>query len=454
MAFRTVNPASGETLAEYRPDTVAEAIERADAAAAAFRAWRRTTFDARGAVLVRAAELLRRDREAHAALMAREMGKPVREGVREVEKCAGMLEHYAEFGERYLRDIPVETEAARSGVVHAPIGVVLGIMPWNFPFWQFFRYAAPTLMAGNATLLKHAPNVQGCAEAMIEVFREAGAGDAALNVRLEPEDVPALMDHPGVRAVTLTGSVRAGRAVAAEAGRRILKTVLELGGSDPYLILEDADLGHAVEQCAVSRLINTGQSCIAAKRLVVVEPLYDAFVEQLSARLREVEPGDPMDPDTVIGPMARVDLRDALHGQVSRAIDEGARLYFGGTIPDRPGAWYPVTLLTEVRPDSVAGQEELFGPVACVLRARDEAHAIAIANDTPFGLGAAVFTEDRERGERIARDDLDAGACFVNAFVRSRARLPFGGVKESGYGRELGSFGIAEFTNAKAIWVD
>ena len=454
MTFRVIDPSDGREGDVFDAHDLDEARAIADRAATAWAAWRRTDFDHRAGVLRRAADLLRADADRHAGLMVTEMGKPIAQARSEVEKCAWVLEHYADHGAEFLEPLPAHTDAAKAYASWEPIGLVLGIMPWNFPYWQFLRYAAPTLMAGNGTLLKHSENVPGCAEAMVAVLREAGAGDLVANLRISHDDAAELMDHPSVRAVTLTGSVRAGRAVAAEAGRRLLKTVLELGGSDAYLVLEDADLDHAVEQCATSRLINSGQSCIAAKRLIVVESVHDAFVEKLDARLRKAVVGDPRDPDTDVGPMARADLRDALHDQVERAVDGGAVLRFGGEIPDRPGAWYPVTLLTEVPPGSVAGREELFGPVASVLRAKDEADAIRIANDSDYGLGACVFTEDRARGERIARHELDAGACFVNAFVRSDPRLPFGGVKDSGYGRELGPHGIREFVNAKAVWVD
>jgi succinate-semialdehyde dehydrogenase/glutarate-semialdehyde dehydrogenase len=327
-------------------------------------------------------------------------------------------------------------------------------MPWNFPLWQVFRFAAPGLMAGNAALLKHASNVPGCALEIQRIFREAGFPEGLFRTLLIGSDqVEHVLGHPLVRAATLTGSTPAGRAVAEQAGRRIKKTVLELGGSDPYVVLEDADLDATVASCVDARLLNAGQSCIAAKRFVVVESVVDAFTEGLVEGMRSRKMGDPLDESSAIGPLARHDLRDELHDQVRRSVERGARCLLGGEVPDGPGAFYPPTVLADVRPGMPAYDEETFGPVASVIRARNEAEAIRIANDTPFGLGAAVFTRDTARGERIAALELDAGCCFVNDFVRSDPRLPFGGVKESGYGRELGRLGILEFVNAKTVWI-
>jgi succinate-semialdehyde dehydrogenase/glutarate-semialdehyde dehydrogenase len=328
-------------------------------------------------------------------------------------------------------------------------------MPWNFPFWQVFRFAAPTLMAGNAALLKHASNVPGCAIAIEEVFREADfPPNLFRTVLVDSAAVSTLLEDKRVRAVSITGSVGAGKSVAQKAGSLIKKAVLELGGSDPYVVLADADLDAAAETCAKSRLINSGQSCIAAKRFIVVDEVHDAFVERFVHHMSAARMGDPMDEANQIGPQARHDLRDQLHDQVRRSIRGGARCVLGGQVPEDPGAWYPPTVLIDVQPGIAAFEEETFGPVAAVTRAQDEDDAIALANRTIFGLGAAVFTRDLERGDRIARERLDAGSCFVNAFVRSDARLPFGGVKESGYGRELSELGIKEFVNVKTVWVD
>jgi succinate-semialdehyde dehydrogenase / glutarate-semialdehyde dehydrogenase len=366
-----------------------------------------------------------------------------------------VCEYYADNAHDFLAPREVETEARRSLVSFQPLGVILAVMPWNFPFWQVFRFAAPNLMGGNAGVLKHASSVPGCALAIESVFRDAGfPRDLFRTVLVDTDKVEALVAHPLVRGVTLTGSTEAGRAVASHAGSNLKKTVLELGGSDPYLILRDADLDVAVEACASSRLINAGQSCIAAKRFIVVEELREEFEHRFVERMASVQTGDPMDEATVMGPLARRELRDDLHDQVERSVAAGARLLLGGEIPDGPGAYYPPTVLTDVKPGMAAFDEELFGPVAAVVPVRDEEAAVRLANDSPFGLGAAVFTRDLERGERIATERLEAGACFVNGLVRSDPRLPFGGVKESGYGRELSPFGILEFVNIKTVWIE
>ena len=457
MAWKVVNPATGETVREYE-DTSWSEVERAlEKAQAAHERWRREPFEERARLMRKAAELLRERADRYAELMALEMGKPVKDGRSEVEKCAWVCDYYADEAERQLAPVPVETPDtdAKTYWTHEPLGVVLAVMPWNFPFWQVFRFAAPTLMAGNAGLLKHASNVPGCALAIEEVFRDAGfPSDLFHSLLIGHEASERLIERPLVRAVTLTGSVRAGKAVAAQAGSLVKKTVLELGGSDAYVVLEDADLDLAVETCVKSRLTNSGQSCIAAKRFVVVASVREDFERRMVERMTSVRMGDPFDEATELGPQARADLRDELHEQVERSVSAGARLLLGGELPDGPGAFYPPTVLTDVTPGMPAYEEELFGPVAAIIEARNEADAIRIANDSVFGLGAAVFTRDRERGERIAREELQAGACFVNAFVRSDPRLPFGGVKESGYGRELSPLGIREFVNVKTVWVE
>jgi succinate-semialdehyde dehydrogenase / glutarate-semialdehyde dehydrogenase len=457
MTWTVVNPATGETLEEYPGIGWDETEAMIEEAHRAHREWRRTAFSHRAELMQRAAEILRERKESYARLMTREMGKPLGQSRSEVEKCAWVCEYYAEEAEGQLAPEAVDTPDtdAKTYVAFEPTGVILAIMPWNFPFWQVFRFAAPNLMAGNAGILKHASNVPGCALAIEEVFRDAGFPDGLFRSAFVDHEITArIIDHPLVRGVTLTGSGRAGKAVASQAGAQIKKTVLELGGSDPYLILEDADLEQAVEVCATSRLLNSGQSCIAAKRFLVVEELRTAFEERLVERMSREVMGDPMDETTTLGPQARPDLRDELHEQVSDSVEAGARLLLGGEVPEGPGAFYPATVLTDVRPGMRAYDEELFGPVASIIPVADEAEAIRVANDTVFGLGGAVFTRDRERGERIARYELDAGACFVNAFVRSDPRLPFGGEKESGYGRELSPFGIREFVNIKTVWVE
>jgi succinate-semialdehyde dehydrogenase/glutarate-semialdehyde dehydrogenase len=366
-----------------------------------------------------------------------------------------VCEYYAEHAEAFLADEEVETEASRSFVTFRPLGVVLAVMPWNFPFWQVFRFAAPGLMAGNAAVLKHASNVFGCALAIEDVFREAGFPRHLFRtLRIGSKAVDGVIGHPRVRAATLTGSVGAGRAVAKKAGGELKKTVLELGGSDPYLILEDADLDAAVETCVTSRLINSGQSCIAAKRFIVPRRILAEVEERFVAGMRAKTMGDPLDEGSDLGPQARDDLRDDLHRQVEASVEKGARLLLGGEVPETSGAWYPPTVLSGVGPGMPAYEEETFGPVAAIIPVADEEEAIRVANDSDFGLGAAVFTRDAARGEEIAARRLDAGCCFVNAIVKSDPRLPFGGVKHSGYGRELGVFGIREFVNVKTVWVE
>jgi succinate-semialdehyde dehydrogenase/glutarate-semialdehyde dehydrogenase len=420
----------------------------------AWRSWRRTSFEERAAPMRRAAEILRKNAEEYARLMALEMGKPVTGGRAEAEKCAWVCDYYAECAERFLRDEPVSTDASRSYVAFRPVGPVLAVMPWNYPFWQVFRFAAPALMAGNAGLLKHASNVPGCALAIEEVFREAGFPEELFRTLLiETGQTRNVIRSRRVAAVTLTGSTGAGRAIGKQAGDRLKKSVLELGGSDPYIVLEDADVAQAAETCVASRLINAGQSCIAAKRFIVVDAVREEFEARFVEGMRAARTGDPMREDTQVGPLARMDLRDDLHDQVRRSVEKGARLVLGGEIPEGPGAYYPPTVLADVEKGMAAYDEELFGPVAALIPVKDEKAAIRVANDSVFGLGAAVFTRDTERGERIARDDLEAGACFVNAFVKSDPRLPFGGVKESGYGRELSHYGIREFVNVKAVYV-
>ncbi len=454
MSITTNNPATGDDLETYRVTSSAEVVAAIEAADGLHQSWKRETFADRAERLRAVAELLEGRAPALASLMADEMGKPIGAGRAEVEKCAWACRHYADHAEHYLRDLPIETDHTRSYVHHDPLGVILAVMPWNFPLWQVMRFAAPALMAGNGAVLKHASNVTGTALELDRLFVDAGLPDGIFRTLVVPsERVEEIIEHPLVRAVTLTGSGPAGAAVAAKAGSELKKSVLELGGSDPYIVLDDADLDAAAEACADSRMTNGGQSCIAAKRFIVHRAVHDEFVERLTARLAAKVMGDPHDEDVDYGPQARVDLRDDLHAQVQSAVDGGADLRLGGTIPDRPGAWYPATVLCDVGAGSTVYEEETFGPVAAVIRADDEAACIRIANDTDFGLGAAVFTRDLERGERIAAMELAAGSCFVNTAVASDPRLPFGGIKDSGYGRELADLGIKEFVNAKTVVV-
>ncbi len=450
--MKAVNPATGALVAEYPDLAPAEVARAAEQTHAAHQAWRQTSFSHRAALMQQAAAVLRAQKLEHARLMAVEMGKPVTQGEAEVEKCAWVCEYYAEHAKRFLSDEPIPTDATKSFVAFQPLGVVLAVMPWNFPFWQVFRFAAPALMAGNAGLLKHASIVPGCALAIERVFRDAGFPSHVFQSLLIPAAaVPTLIQHPRIVAVTLTGSTQAGQSVASAAGQVVKKVVLELGGSDPYVILEDADVPTAAKICAVSRLINNGQSCIAAKRFIVVEKRLAEFEKHFVEAMGEAKLGDPLDPATTLGPQATVALRDELDQQVQRSVAAGAQLLLGG----EPGrhAFYPATVLTQVSRGMPAFDEELFGPVAAVVSARDETEAIALANDSSFGLGAAVFTNDVARGEEIAARRLQAGCCFVNDFVRSDPRLPFGGIKASGFGRELSSFGIREFVNIKTVYV-
>ena len=454
MSIQAINPASGEVIAthdEMTPAMVDQIIEAANAAAAD---WRRSSYADRAVPMRKAAEILRRNARDYAHLMAREMGKPVRDGVGEVQKCAAACDYFADHAARFLAPERVETEARSSYVTFNPLGVVLAVMPWNFPFWQVFRFAAPGLMAGNAAVLKHASNVPGCALAIEDVFRRAGFPDNLFRTLLiGSKHVEGVIEHPLVRAVTLTGSGPAGRSVAAKAGQLLKKTVLELGGSDPYLVLDDADLELAAKICTKARLVNSGQSCIAGKRFIVVASVCERFEHLFVKRMAAAKMGDPLDETTEIGPQARTDLRDALQRQVDGSIAKGAKCLLGGRVPDGPGAYYPPSVLTEVRRGMPAFDEELFGPVAAVIPVRDEEDAIATANDSSFGLGAAVITRDIARGERIAAERIDSGCVFVNDAVRSDPRLPFGGIKESGYGRELAAYGIREFVNIKTVYV-
>ena len=454
MTIKAINPASGEIFESYEeaaPEAVNKIIGEVNAA---FLDWRRVPIAERAVPMRRAAEILRAEAHDHARLMAREMGKPVRDGIAEAQKCALGCDFYADNAERLLARETIATEARSSFVTFNPLGVIFAVMPWNFPFWQVFRFAAPGLMAGNAAVLKHASNVPGCALAIEDIFRRAGFPTHLFRtLMIGSKRVGAVIEHPLVRAVTVTGSGAAGRAVAAKAGEMLKKTVLELGGSDPYLILEDADLELAAKICTKGRLVNSGQSCIAAKRFIVVEPVRAKFEALFVERMKAVKMGDPFDDQTEIGPQARNDLRDALHAQVEASLAKGARCLLGGKIPDGLGAYYPATVLTDVRAGMPAYDEELFGPVAAIIPVKTEAEAIDVANDSAFGLGGAVITRDLARGERIAAELIESGCVFVNEAVRSDPRLPFGGVKESGYGRELSSYGIREFVNVKTVYV-
>jgi succinate-semialdehyde dehydrogenase/glutarate-semialdehyde dehydrogenase len=421
---------------------------------AAFLGWRKTSFRERALLMKKAGSILRSKAKDYGRLMAEEMGKPLKDGTAEAEKCAACCDYFADNAKTFLMPDVIPTDAKKSFVTFQPLGVVLAIMPWNFPFWQVFRFAAPGLMAGNAGLLKHASNVLGCALAIEQIFRDAGFPKSLFRtLMIGSEKVNSVIEHPLVRAVTLTGSGPAGRAVAAKAGEMLKKSVLELGGSDAYVILDDVDIDLAATICTKGRLINSGQSCIAAKRFIITEKTRKRFEEEFVKRMRAAKVGDPMEEGTQVGPMARHDLRDDLHKQVEASVKKGAKILCGGKIPKGPGAYYPPTVLTNVKKGMPAYDEELFGPVAAIITAHNEKQAIEIANDSVFGLGGAVIGCDIERAERIATEEIEAGCVFVNDAVRSDPRLPFGGVKESGYGRELASFGIREFVNIKTVFV-
>lgn len=450
----SINPINQEKIKSYDEHTPKELEDIVRHVDSAQKSWEKTDFSERSRLMESAAELLRTNIDDYAKLMTQEMGKPISESRSEIEKCAWVCEYYAENAVEFLSDEVIETDASQSFVTFRPMGVVLAVMPWNFPFWQVFRFAAPGLMAGNGGLLKHASNVTGCALAIEDVFRKAGfPKNLFRTLKVPGKKIANVIENPIVKAVTLTGSVPAGKAVAEKAGSMLKKTVMELGGSDPYVVLEDADLDAAVETCVTSRLINSGQSCIAAKRFIVVESVLDEFTEKFTALMKTKIMGDPTTAASDLGPQARNDLRDELHGQVMKSIENGAECILGGAVPDKKGAWYPPTVLTNVAPGMPAYEEELFGPVAAIIKAKDEEDAIRIANESKFGLGAAVFTEDAERGRHIAAKKLNAGCCFVNQFVKSDPRLPFGGILESGYGRELSHYGIKEFVNIKTVYV-
>ncbi|NPD90410.1 MAG: NAD-dependent succinate-semialdehyde dehydrogenase [Asgard group archaeon] len=454
MAITSINPATGEIIQEYKeytPEEVKDIISKTDEE---FRHWRKIPFSERRILMHKAAQILRDNKESYAKMLTMEMGKILRDAIAEVEKCAWVCDFYAENTEEYLKPEIVKTEASKSFVSFQPLGVILAVMPWNFPYWQVFRFAAPALMAGNTCILKHASNVPGSALIIEEVFNKAGFPENAFRTLLiGSRQVETVIENEAVKAITLTGSTPAGKAVASKAGSMLKKTVLELGGSDPYIILEDADNEEAVMTCVNSRLINAGQSCIAAKRFVVVKPKYEEFKNGFVDYMKSMKMGDPLDPLTNVGPQARLDLRDELHDQVQRSIEMGAELLLGGYISEGPGAFYPPTVLANVKKGMPAYDEELFGPVASIIEARDEAEAILIANDSVFGLGASIFTKDVRKGEKIAEEEIEAGSCFVNTFVRSDPRLPFGGIKQSGYGRELSNYGIREFVNIKTVYI-
>jgi len=451
--IESVNPATGEIFAHTRVFTEDELDQALLQSSRQSKRWAETGFAARRAILEAVADQLEIERYPLARLMSKEMGKLLSEAQAEVDKCVWVCRYYAENAENFLADKSIQTDAQQSLVAYQPLGALLAIMPWNFPLWQVFRFAAPALAAGNVVLLKHASNVMLCSKAIEDIFNRAGAPTGLfIHLPVKSSMVARLIDDPKVAAVTLTGSEQAGRVVAGQAGKALKKSVLELGGSDPFIVLEDADLSLTVKKAVQSRFMNAGQSCIAAKRFILVEAVADSFEQQFTAAVEALQPGDPNKENTSLAPMARSDLRDEIHAQVDNAIRHRAKLLTGGKSVDGPGFFYEPTVLSGITPDMRAYNEELFGPVASLFRVKDEEQAIKLANDSDFGLGGSVWTRDLDRGVAAARQ-LQCGCAFVNELVKSDPRIPFGGVKMSGYGRELSYHGIHEFVNAKTVWV-
>tara|TARA_Y100001970_G_scaffold44938_2_gene56223 strand:+ start:7817 stop:9184 length:1368 start_codon:yes stop_codon:yes gene_type:complete len=454
MNLISINPANNKKINSYEEISKDSINQIIDSSFNTFLEWRNKSFSYRAKKMRHLAELLKQKKDLLGLLMTKEMGKPIKQSIAEAEKCAWVCEYYADNAEKFLSQKEIPTGSTKSFISFQPIGIVLAIMPWNFPFWQVFRFASPALMAGNVGILKHASNVQGCAIEIEKLFLEAGFPKFAFsNLVIGSKKVSNVIKNSKISAVTLTGSTPAGKSVASLAGSLLKKTVLELGGNDPYVILEDADLDNAVKSCIAGRMLNAGQSCIAAKRFIVVQSGLKEFIDKVHNEIKKMKMGDPINPDINIGPMVNNIARDELHQQVLISIEKGAKLLFGGNIPQLDGAFYPPTLLVDVEPGMPAFDDELFGPVAVVISAKDQSHAIELANKTNFGLGAAIFTRDLDKGENIATKELEAGSCFVNDFVKSDPRLPFGGIKESGYGRELSEFGIQEFVNIKSVVV-
>lgn len=453
MSIQTINPATGKIINDYEEMPLEGLLKIIDATHQAHLNWRHTDFSERSTKLNHAAEILLKNKQDYAALITQEMGKPIKAAQSEIEKCALLCRHFADHAKEYLKPVPIKTEMSKSYVTYQPLGTVFAIMPWNFPFWQVFRFAGPALMAGNACLLKHAPTTTGCGLAIENIFTQAGFPENLFNtIIIDIELAEKVIAHPKIASVTLTGSVRAGKKVGAEAVNHLKKVVLELGGSDPYLILEDADLDLAAEQCVKSRLNNSGQTCIAAKRLIIVNAIREKFQQMVIEKAKTYVLGNPMDESVQLGPLARADLRETVQQQVEECLAKGAELVMGGHILPGEGYFYPVTVLKNILPGMPAYEAEIFGPVITFIDAKDEQDAIRIANEISYGLGAAVFTKNLQRGENIALQ-LEAGTCCVNTLVASDPRLPFGGIKSSGFGRELAAEGIHEFTNIKTICV-
>lgn len=452
MKIQTINPVTEEILQSYDCLSDIEIENTVEAAHKAYLSWRHTSFRKRQGLMLQLAHILENKKNDLSLLITQEMGKPITAGKAEIDKCVWVCEHYAENAEEYLAPRFIQTEMKSAKVCYNPMGVIFGVMPWNFPFWQVFRFAVPTIMAGNAVILKHAPITTGVGNLIGQLFREAEFPPHLFQHAIVDNDGAAkIISNEHISAVTLTGSERAGSSVAAQAGKFIKKSVLELGGCDPYLVLEDADLDLAAHSIVTSRLSNSGQVCIAAKRVIAIQSIEKELTDKILYYMSLFNMGDPLDPKVNLGPLARKDLRDTLHFQVEKSLKQGAKLLGGGIIPDCKGFYYPPTLLTNVKPGMPAFDEELFGPVIAIISVENEVDAVAYANKGPYGLGAAVFTKDIQKGERIATNEIEAGVCFVNSFVASDPRLPFGGIKHSGYGRELSKEGILEFVNIKTV---
>ncbi|WP_017655646.1 NAD-dependent succinate-semialdehyde dehydrogenase [Fortiea contorta] len=454
MAIATINPATGETFQTFEPHDHSEIAAKLDLAGQAFEHYRQTSLDERSHWLQKAADILEQEKVEFAKLMTLEMGKPLKAAIAETEKCALVCRYYAEQAPGFLADVPVKTDGGKSFVRYQPLGVILAVMPWNFPFWQVFRFVAPTLMAGNVGLLKHASNVPQCALAIEDIIKRAGFPQGVFQTLLiDAARVANLMADERVKAATLTGSEPAGASLAVAAGKQLKKTVLELGGSDPFIVLESADLETAVVTATTARMLNNGQSCIAAKRFIVAEAIADKFEKLLLNKFLALKVGDPMEPDTDLGPLATPDILQELNQQVQAAVASGGKILTGGQpLGDRPGNFYPPTIITDVPQDSPIAQEEFFGPVALLFRVPDIDAAIKLANATPFGLGASAWTTNAQESDRLITE-IEAGSVFINSMVKSDPRLPFGGIKRSGYGRELSIQGIHEFVNVKTVWV-
>jgi len=447
----SINPSNGEEISAYQEHSSREVMEILDLANRSQKDWKNKDVSSRAEYLPILSSLLIEKARELAICMAEEMGKPISQGIAEINKCALLCDYYSTNAVEFLQPNHIKTEASESYYIYEPLGVILGIMPWNFPFWQVFRFAIPVLITGNTVVLKHASNVQGCAIQLERLFRDSGFQDGLFqNLSLNAKNMEEIIAHPIIQGISLTGSTKAGKGVGEIAGRSLKKTVMELGGNDPYIILEDADIELAVKSCIDGRILNAGQSCIAAKRIIVEKSIIIDFIQKTTTSIHTKIMGEPMD-DVDLGPMVNIQARNQLHQQICKSISQGAKLMVGGFIPEGEGAYYPMTLLTQVKPGMPAFDDELFGPVLCVIEANNQSHAIELANQSPFGLGGAVFTQNILRGKEIAEKEIQTGACFVNDFVKSDPRLPFGGIKESGIGREMSQIGMTEFVNIKTV---